>query len=279
MLASGSAGNCTAVIVGEGDSRSCFLIDAGISPRRTARLLATLGISPHQVQAIILTHLDADHFYAGWLKAIGKRAQTDSPLTLHIHRQHRNAAWRSGLTAREVALFENDIELPGGATAEPVLLAHDDLGSVGFVITHAGCRLGYATDLGAVPRTLLKRFVNLHALALESNYDRRMQEDSLRPPFLKRRIMDGRGHLSNEQAIAAVREIESKSKLSHIALLHLSQECNCPKHVKRLWDREMPHAVERLTISNQMMPTPLLSIQRHALQVEVKQQLLFEAVH
>ena len=260
-------------MLGEGDSRSCFLIDAGLSPRRTARLLATLGINPHQVQAIILTHLDSDHFYAGWLKAIAKRALTDSPLQLHIHRQHRHAAWRCGLTAREVALFEEKIELPGCATAEPVLLAHDDLGSVGFVIEHAGCRMGYATDLGAVPRTLLKHFVNLHALALESNYDRRMQEESLRPAFLKRRIMDGRGHLSNEQAIDAVREIESKSKLSHIALLHLSQECNCPKHVKRLWHREMPHAVERLTITHQTQPTPVLKVQRHALQVEVKCQV------
>ena len=117
--------------------------------------------------------------------------------------------------------------------------------------------------------------MNLHALALESNYDRRMQEESGRPVFLKRRIMGGMGHLSNEQAIETVREIERRSWLSHIALLHLSEECNCPRHVAQLWRREMPHAMERLTIAHQRAPTALLQVLRPALQVEVKQQLLF----
>jgi len=285
VLASGSAGNCTAVVVQDrsaehvessGARRACFLIDAGLSPRRTARLLKPLGMTLADVTALMLTHLDADHFYHGWVRFLAKRAAHGSPLRLHIHRRHRNAAWRGGLTAREVSLFEEQIDLPCDARAEPVLLAHDDLGSVGFVIEHAGHRLGFATDLGAVPRTMLKRFVNLHALALESNYDRQMQEQSGRPVFLKRRIMGGMGHLSNEQAIEAVREIERRSRLSHIALLHLSEECNCPRHVTRLWHREMPHAIKRLTITNQREPTPLLQVLRPGLQVEVKQQFLFQ---
>jgi phosphoribosyl 1,2-cyclic phosphodiesterase len=292
ILGSGSAGNCTALFLGDArhtlaashpqhGHASCILLDAGLSPRRTNRLLAPLHRSIDDVEAIVLTHLDTDHFHAGWLKIIARRAHTDSPLTLHVHRRHRSAAWRSGLTARSVALFEHELELPGGARAEPVMFAHDDLGSVGFVIEHDGHRLGYATDLGRVPRAMLDRFVGLHALAIESNYDPPMQRASLRPVFLKRRIMDGRGHLSNEQALEAVREIERRSRwLSHIALLHLSHECNCPQRVRRLWQRDMPHAIGRLIISQQRRPTPVLRVIRPAgdaiPRAEIKQPLLFE---
>jgi phosphoribosyl 1,2-cyclic phosphodiesterase len=293
ILGSGSAGNCTAVFLRSAAnglaashagprSRSVILIDAGLSPRRTARLLAPFGIALDDIAAIVLTHLDTDHFYSGWLKVIARRATVGAPLTLHVHRRHRHAAWHSGLTARETSLFDDDLPLPLGAWAEPILLAHDHLGSVGFVIEHDGHRRGYATDLGRVPRGLLDRFVNLHALAIESNYDPPMQHASPRPAFLKRRIMGGAGHLSNDQALEAARQIERRSRLSHIALLHLSQECNCPQRVKRLWEREMPHALQRLTISQQRRATPLMSVTRPAGQtapwIEVKQPLLFDCV-
>jgi phosphoribosyl 1,2-cyclic phosphodiesterase len=296
ILGSGSAGNCTALLLKDDHptpdaslstspstrDRSCILIDAGLSPRRTHRLLAPLGRTIDDVAAIVLTHLDTDHFHAGWLKVIARRAERRAPLTLHIHRRHRNVAWRSGLTARHVVLFEDVLELPGNVRTESVLLAHDDLGSVGFVLERDGHRLGYATDLGRVSRGLLDRFVGLHALAIESNYDPPMQRDSLRPAFLKRRIMDGRGHLSNEQALEAVRHIERQSRwLSQIALLHLSQECNCPQRVHRLWQREMPHALHRLTISHQRRPTPVLAITgpRHALRPIVgRQPSLFDTL-
>src|SRR5262245_239017 len=94
ILGSGSAGNCTALFVHskqvapvwspEGVERSCILIDAGLSPRRTHRLLAAQGRSISDVVAVVLTHLDTDHFHPGWLKLIARRARTFSPLTLHV---------------------------------------------------------------------------------------------------------------------------------------------------------------------------------------------------
>ena len=104
------------------------------------------------------------------------------------------------------------------------------------------------------------RFVDLHALALESNYDRRMQLESDRPWFLKRRIMDGLGHLSNEQALEAIEHIESQSHLSRIALLHISRHCNCPNLLRELYVKRAPHLVDRLTLSHHAEPTPLLEV-------------------
>jgi len=143
-----------------------------------------------------------------------------------------------------------------------MLLAHDDLGSVGLVIEHAGLRLGFATDLGRVPAALIDHFSGIDALALESNYDRAMQVESARPPFLKRRIMGGAGHLSNAQALEAVCRIDARAGLSHVALLHLSQECNEEGLVRALYQREAPHLLERLTITHQRQPSPLLEVKR-----------------
>src|SRR4029450_9837091 len=208
VLGSGSAGNCTLVMGNDGSGhRKCFLIDAGLSPRATALRMRTLGIHPRELSAILLTHLDHDHFYIGWLKAIEKHKLD---LRLCIHHRHRNWAWRAGLSIRRVELFKEDLRLDSGPAIKATLLAHDDMGSVGFVIEHDGLRLGYATDLGRVPDTLLDHCDNPPALAIESNCDRQMQIDSGRPWFLKRRIMGGSGHLSNEQSLEAVRRIPGR---------------------------------------------------------------------
>lgn len=265
VLGSGSAGNCTVLVMNghaDGDGlisypgeRKCILIDAGLSPRRTARQLADLGLSIREVSDIVLTHLDTDHFYCGWVKAIEKLN-----ITVHAHHRHRGATYSAGIPMRRTRLFTRGITMDQATTFHTVLFAHDALGSVGFVIEHDGRRLGFATDLGRVPESLLEEFVDLHALAIESNYDRQMQLDSGRPPFLKRRIMGGMGHLSNEQALEAIEQIEEQSILSSVTLLHLSRECNCPDLLRDMYTRRAPHLVDRLTVSNQFEPTPLLPV-------------------
>lgn len=257
VLGSGSAGNSTLIICGEGETRHCMLIDAGLSPRMTARRMHELGILPSDLRDIVLTHLDADHFNPGWIKAVEKHG-----IRLHVHHRHRNAAWQSGISMRTARLFTSTPEPEGGPRMESVLLAHDNLGSVGFVIEHAGLRLGYATDLGCVPPNLLERFVDLHALAIESNYDRQMQLDSARPWFLKRRIMGGMGHLSNDQTLEAITRLEARCDLAHVVLLHLSRQCNDPGLVRELYRRRAPHMLDRLVMSAQDQATPIVSAVR-----------------
>ena len=85
---------------------------------------------------------------------------------------------------------------------------------------------------------------------------------SARPADLKRRIMGGLGHLSNEQALDAVIHIAGRGALRHIALLHLSRQCNDPAIVRSLFARRAPNLLGRLTITNQHQPTPLLHVGR-----------------
>ena len=86
-----------------------------------------------------------------------------------------------------------------------------------------------------------------------------MQVDSARPPFLKRRIMGGHGHLSNFQALAAIRKLLDRTRRlpDHIVLLHRSQECNCADLVRQLFSTDQRIA-SRLTLAQQDERSPWL---------------------
>jgi phosphoribosyl 1,2-cyclic phosphodiesterase len=257
VLGSGSRGNSTLLAFDDGRAERFALIDCGLSPRATAKRLAPLGVTLDRIDDILLTHLDTDHFYAGWVKPVQRFG-----ITVHVHKRHRNILVRRGVDGRHMEIFECAFTLDGVAAVEPVPFAHDSLGTVGFVIERQGARLGFATDLGRVPAALFDRFTALHALAIESNYDRQMQIDSSRPMFLKRRIMNGRGHLSNDESLGAVRRIAGQSELAHVVPLHLSQQCNDPQIVKRLYAKRAPELLDALTLSNQHEPTPTLTVQQ-----------------
>ena len=256
VLASGSGGNCTVLRTAAG----VILIDAGIGPRTAAARMNGTGVTLRDVVAICLTHLDRDHFSPAWVGTIrsrGIRVYCHSTRADHVHR----------LTGNElhdhVVAFDECFEPVPGVSATSISLAHDRNGSHGFVVEGTGCRLGYATDLGRVPPELIERFERLDLLAIESNYDPRMQQESPRPWFLKQRITGGSGHLSNDQAFVAVREILNRSERNgsrlpaHIVLLHRSRQCNCPNLVRTLFCRDARIA-QRLTLAEQYEPSPWL---------------------
>jgi phosphoribosyl 1,2-cyclic phosphodiesterase len=258
VLGSGSGGNCTVVCLNGQDQERFVLIDAGLSPRATAKRLGQFGITLDQISDIFLTHLDRDHFCPTWANAAKRH-----DIVLHAHQRQQSRLADFNLDYSRVNLFDRDVSLSSDTHLDSILLAHDQLGTVGYVLDHAGTRMGFATDLGRVSSELLERFTNLHALAIESNYDKQMQLASERPAQLKRRIMGGRGHLSNEQALAAVVHVAEQASLSHIALLHLSRQCNCPTLITSLYARCAPHLMKRLTITNQYAATPMLDVVQH----------------
>jgi phosphoribosyl 1,2-cyclic phosphodiesterase len=259
ILASGSSGNCSVVRSPAG----VMLIDAGIGPRTCARRLDGTGVRLGEIRAICLTHLDHDHFSPTWAATLVK---------LQI-RVYCHADVRDGLLARSDDPALRELVHPfDGRAFEPleglrfhaIRLAHDAEGSHGFLAEGFGVRLGYATDLGRVPGELLERFCDLDLLAIESNYDPDMQLSSARPWFLKQRIMGGRGHLSNQQALEAVQQILDRCQQTgrlprHIVLLHRSRQCNCPRLLHDLFTRD-PRIAPRLTLTDQHTRTPWLKI-------------------
>jgi phosphoribosyl 1,2-cyclic phosphodiesterase len=233
-----------------------ILIDAGIGPRTTAKRMDGTGVHLRDVRAICLTHLDSDHFRASWLGTLLNRR-----IRIHCHRSRvRDVLDIFDHDAAEelIVPFRESFEPLEGLRVRALALAHDQAGSHGFVFEGFGCRVGYATDLGRVPPHLIDHFTGLDLLALESNYDPEMELRSDRPWFLKKRIMNGRGHLSNEQALCAIRQILDRSPHvngrrrfpHHIVLLHRSRECNCPRLLRTLFQRDRRIAA-RLTLAEQ----------------------------
>ena len=223
VLGSSSRGNATAVSFD--DSGKFVLIDAGLTPRRVRAALVAAGAAAHchTLRAIFLTHLDRDHWSLSWVRQLQR-----SPVPVIVRRAHAELALSMGVPAACLRPMESAFSL--GSTAEVRLIAvpHDDVGSTAFRFDCENAHIGHATDLGAVSDELLDGFAGLDILSIESNYDEEMQRNSPRPYFLKQRIMGGRGHLSNTQAVDAVRALTATGSVRHLILLHLSQECNCP---------------------------------------------------
>jgi phosphoribosyl 1,2-cyclic phosphodiesterase len=216
ILASGSAGNCALLRTGAGYS----LIDIGLSPRRTMRLLRECGVEPEAIADVLITHLDHDHFHSSWLRAM------PASWTLRLHRAHLGRAKRAGALFRRTLPFDcnEPIDLPG-AGARALRLAHDSLGVAAFRIECGDRSIGYATDLGRATDDLIRHLAGVGLLAIESNYCPRLQAASTRPAFLKQRITGGAGHLSNHECAEATRRIGAR----RVVLLHLSRDCNRPE--------------------------------------------------
>ena len=270
VLGSGSGGNATVVRSPAGS----FLIDAGLGPRVTAQRLHGTGVAVEDLQAIVLTHLDSDHFKWHWFNTIAKLN-----IRIYCHSAKLSRILNSP-EARDHALrfperplvpllhpFSGPFEPLTGVHMEPIELAHDEAGSHGFIISRDGYRVGYATDLGHVPEHLIEHFTGADVVMLEANYDPEMERTSERPWYLKQRIMGGKGHLSNEQALAAVKTILDRTasrhgveKLPcHIVLMHRSRQCNCPKLVRRLFSRD-ERIKPVLTLADQTERTGWLSV-------------------
>lgn len=243
VLASSSGGNCSALVVDGPGGSGLILLDAGLSPRRTRALLGDAGLGDLPIHAMVLTHLDADHWNVGWLEA---RPETTR---LYIHRRHRGRATREGILHRPSEMFDEPFSPVPGVVVSPLLCSHDELGVAAFRITLAGgATLGYATDVGRPTDELVSHLAGVDVLALESNYCPVMQQRSGRPAFLVRRIMGGGGHLSNQQSADLAFRIAPRG---HIVLLHLSRQCNTSDAAKAAYDG----CPISLTISSHDTPT------------------------
>ncbi|MCC6581189.1 MAG: MBL fold metallo-hydrolase [Phycisphaeraceae bacterium] len=260
VLGSGSGGNATVVRTPTG----MMLLDAGLGPVTIAKRLTQARQLVAGIRAIVLTHLDQDHFRPTWIPTLaGFR------IPLYVHQWHEaNLRRIEGIselyTADLVRQFDNAaLEPLPGLTLTPLHLRHDAQGTCGFAAHSPWGRFGFATDLGCVPSTLIDAFAGVDLLAIESNYDPQMQIASNRPIFLKRRIMGEAGHLSNQQAFDAVRAIARASPSGlprDIVLLHRSSQCNTTDKIDEAFAGE-PALLRRVTHTHQRRRTRWFRVQ------------------
>ena len=216
ILGSGSKGNCALV---EGP-RGLIMIDNGFSRREVLKRMDALGLHAEDVVALILTHEHSDH--VSGLSVWCKRwkgplfASTGTPDT------------RKYLAALPFEEFDpgETIDI-AGVRVETFSNTHDVVNPVGFRFSTATDAIGFATDTGTLSDQAMERLADARILALESNHDVQMLRAGSYPRYLQERILSDHGHLSNDQAASAARELVTE-RTEHLIAMHISQENNTP---------------------------------------------------
>src|SRR5262249_40310371 len=126
VLASGSSGNCSVLLIKACGQRRIYLIDAGLSPRRTRKYLQHTGLSFDMLDGILLTHLDHDHWQNRWVGALPRGA------VVRLSSRHAAAARRQSALPDCAEAFDGAFDLYPGIRVEPIMGSHDDLGVASF---------------------------------------------------------------------------------------------------------------------------------------------------
>lgn len=240
VLGSGSKGN--AVLMQAGNTR--IVVDAGFSARAMSKRLAAIGVDPHSIEAVIITHEHDDHV-KGAVSCARKWGW-------HIYATEGTRGASVGLgedNTRSVA-SNGSIEI-GDIEIRTVATSHDAEEPIAIVATGKpnGVRAAIVYDLGVVTETIARAIERVEILILESNHDGEMLRNGPYPAMLQRRIAGREGHLSNRSAAIAASSCAHKG-LAHVVLAHLSEVNNTP----RLAFETMERALKRTVFQGQITP-------------------------
>jgi phosphoribosyl 1,2-cyclic phosphodiesterase len=218
-LSSGSKANCTYVASAD----TAVLVDVGLSTRQVELRLASIGVVPQDLSAILITHEHSDHITGA----------------VSFSKKHRIPVFANQGAAPHLkgcyhleTFDSNEKFSVDRFNIQPVPVQHDATEPVGFIFDDKEFRLGVVTDLGRITPIIRSSVTKLNAIILESNHDQELLQTCSYPWHLKQRISSTHGHLSNDSAAAFLSQI-ANDELSHIVLAHLSENSNTPRHALR----------------------------------------------
>ena len=222
-FSSGSCGNCYYF----GDEENGVVIDAGVSLRRLKKALEANGLSFESFGAVLVTHDHLDHIrhLGSFCKKLSKPVYATDTLHRSLARHTFTAAHIS--SCRRV-LHENGAESVCGMEVRHFVVPHDATQTVGYAINYKGYRLVIMTDLGRMTDEAVEYASEADTVVLESNYDMDMLMGGPYTYDLKMRIVQGNGHLSNDECASAIRRFWHPG-LKNIFLCHLSENNNTPE--------------------------------------------------
>ncbi len=279
VLASGSSGNANLLRTGNFG----LLIDVGLGPQRLAARLRDVGSSWAQVNAVLLSHVHADHW-----KERSLRFLRQNKIPFYCHADHEADLTRltpalTHLRANNLLRYyhhDTDVSLASGLSFRALRVSHDSHPTCGFRIDGPTGALGYVTDLGCWQPSLAEALADVDVLAVEFNHDVAMEKGSGRDPLLIERVLGDAGHLSNEQAAALVREVLARSqpgRVRHLVQLHLSRHCNSPSLAQKAARQMLKELGERVNVhtAQQDQPGPILRIDGAVRERVVRQRVVF----
>lgn len=218
VLGSGSTGNCIFVSGGETN----ILIDLGLPATRVEKCLKTLGVSPDGLN-VLVTHCHSDH-----ICGVDSFCRRHPDTKLFCYGDCLGSVYlKLGESRKRLTAESGDFYI-GDVTVSPFKVSHD-VPCVGYSILGGGRKVTVATDIGVVPEKTLAALADSDMVILESNHDETLLKNNADySPFLKKRILSDKGHLSNETCAKCAEYLASHG-VKQIVLAHLSRENNYPE--------------------------------------------------
>lgn len=218
VLASGSTGNAVYV---ETDHHK-LLIDCGLSGKKIEASLEKIDRSAKSLDAILVTHEHGDH-----IKGLGVFSRRHR---LPIYANEKT--WKAMATSigdmpieQKFVFQTGDMQSFGDIDVESFGVSHDAAEPMFFVFRHQRKQLTLLTDVGYVSDKIKGTIKQSDAYIIEANHDINMLMAGRYPWNVKRRILGDSGHISNDDAGAALKDVLD-DRMKKIYLAHLSKDNN-----------------------------------------------------
>ena len=222
-LGSGSTGNATVIQARCGTQLVHLLVDCGLGIRELDKRLGAAGMLAEQIDAVFITHEHGDH--VGCARQLALRERIPVWMSEGTYAAIGEPDFGGLLrVARDGAAFE-----VGGLQVRPFTVPHDAREPLQLTCTDGDTRLGVVTDLGHVSAHVLQEVAQCATLLLEANHDEAMLMAGSYPPFLKRRVGGGWGHLANTAAAQLAQAVHAGGRLRQVMAAHLSEQNNKPE--------------------------------------------------
>jgi phosphoribosyl 1,2-cyclic phosphodiesterase len=238
-LGSGSEGNGLVVEAG----RTRVMLDCGFGLAETVSRLARLGLQPHDLTGIIVTHEHGDH--------IGGAGRFARKYGLPVWLTAGTLAMAQDMDRVEVRVIDSHALFAlDDLAVQPFPVPHDAREPVQFVFGDGAARLGVLTDAGCSTPHIEAMLAGVDALVLECNHDREMLANGAYPAGLKARVGGRFGHLENSQSAELLGRL-AHPKLQCVMAAHISQKNNTPALARRALARALDCADHDIRVACQ----------------------------
>lgn len=217
-LYSSSSGNC--ILISNDDTN--ILIDAGVSATKIVCSLDEAGVSPEEIDAVLVTHEHSDHISG--IRVLSKKYNI--PV-------FANAPTMNGVLKAAPTIASGNAHIITASNVYDIrsmrikafVTPHDSASSVGYVIESEDKKYAVATDTGCITKAMLSALAGCEAVLIEANHDVEMLKNGPYPYMLKKRILSDEGHLSNEKCAWLATQLAIWGT-KRILIGHLSEQNN-----------------------------------------------------
>lgn len=220
-LVSGSSGNCQYIK----SKNTSILIDAGLSGKKIQQLLSLIAADPFSIEGILVTHEHIDH-----IKGVGILSRRfDIPIYANENTWNAMKDCIGSVNDKNIKVIKSESAFSiKDIDIKPFDIFHDAKDPLGYSLHSLGKKISVLTDTGMVDEKIEENLKQSDFLMVESNHDPNMLKIGSYPQFLKQRVLGKFGHLSNEDAGNAIRNLDLNEN-AKVVLGHLSKENNFPE--------------------------------------------------